>query len=161
MEADFEKLDGVGNVISGFAGGTLKNPTYNGDHSGYYESVLVPFDTRKITYQQLLDYYWHHIDPFDPNGQFCDKGHAYQTAIFVSNQGQYQLAMASKMKVQKEFPNRKIATKILPATTFYPVKGDESYHQDFYKKSPIRYKFYRTTCGRDARLHEIWGKSGH
>ena len=156
MEADFEKLDGVGNVISGFTGGKLKNPTYNGDHTGHYESVLVPFDPHKISYQQLLDYYWHHIDPFDPNGQFCDKGHDYQTVIFYSTPMQRKLAIASKEKVQKQFPNQKVVTRILPAASFYPVRGDESYHQDFYKKSPIRYRIYRAACGRDRRVHEIW-----
>ena len=85
MEADFEKLDGVSDVISGFTGGQLQNPTYNGNHTGHVESVLVTYDPRKVTYRQLLDYYWHHIDPFDPNGQFCDKGPTYRTAIFVAN----------------------------------------------------------------------------
>ena len=159
MEADFEKVDGVIDVISGFTGGKLKNPTYNGDHTGHYESVLVTYDNHKVSYQQLLDYYWHHIDPFDPNGQFCDQGHDYQTVIFYSTAMQRKLALASKEKVQKQFPNQKVATQILPASTFYPVKGDESYHQDFYKKSPIRYKLYRMGCGRDRRVRAIWGKS--
>ena len=163
MEADFEKVPGVVDVISGFTGGTLKNPTYNGDHTGHYESVLVTYDARKVSYQQLLDYYWHHIDPFDPDGQFCDKGHAYQTVIFYATPMQRKLAEESKEQVQKQFPGQKVATKILPAGVFYPVKGDESYHQDFYKKSPIRYRIYRAACGRDRRVHDIWGNqaTGH
>jgi peptide-methionine (S)-S-oxide reductase len=161
MEADFEKLDGVTDVVSGFTGGSLENPTYNGNHSGHFESVLVTYDQRKVSYRQLLDYYWHHIDPFDPYGQFCDKGHAYQTAIFVADERERKLAEASKQKVQEQFPDQKVVTQILPRTAFWPIKGDESYHQDYYKKSPIRYKFYRTACGRDARVHEIWGTSDH
>ena len=157
MEADFEKLHGVSDVISGFAGGTLKNPTYNGDHTGHYESVQVTYDPKQVSYQQLLDYYWVHIDPFDPDGQFCDKGHAYRTVIFVANDRERQLAEASRQKVQAQFPNQKVTTQILAATTFWPIKGDESYHQDYYKKNPVRYKFYRYTCGRDQRLQEIWG----
>jgi peptide-methionine (S)-S-oxide reductase len=159
MEADFEKLEskGVIDVISGFTGGTIKNPTYNGDHTGYYEAIEVTYDPAKISYQDLLDYYWLQIDPFDDKGQFCDKGHSYLSAIFVANAKERALAEKSRQKVMAEFPGKKVATKILPASTFYPIKGDESYHQDFYKKSPIRYKFYRYTCGRDARLREIWG----
>ena len=157
MESDFEKLPGVTDVVSGFTGGTLKNPTYNGDHTGHYESVLVTYDPNKVSYQGLLDYYWVNIDPFDDKGQFCDKGHAYMAAIFVATDQERKLAEQSKAKVAAEFPGKTIATQILPATTFYPIKGDESYHQDYYKKNPVRYNFYRYTCGRDARLKEIWG----
>ena len=159
MESDFEKLEdkGVLDVVSGFTGGTLKNPTYNGNHTGHYESVEVTYDPAKISYQDLLDYYWVHIDPFDDKGQFCDKGHAYLSAIFVSNDMERKLAEQSKQKVTKEFPGKRVATAIINASVFYPIKGEESYHQDFYKKSPIRYKFYRFNCGRDRRLKEIWG----
>lgn len=164
MESDFEKLKdkGVTDVVSGFTGGTLKNPTYNGNHQGHYESVEVSYDPAKISYQALLDYYWVHIDPFDDKGQFCDKGHTYLSAIFVANAEERKLAEQSRQKVAAQFPDKKIATAILDATTFYPITGDESYHQDFYKKSPIRYKFYRYRCGRDSRLEEIWGdKAAH
>lgn len=159
MESDFEKLkdQGVIDVVSGFTGGTVKNPTYNGDHTGHYESVEVTYDPNKISYQQLLDYYWLQIDPFDDRGQFCDKGHSYLSAIFVANEQQRKLAEQSRQKVMAEFPDKKVVTAILDASVFYPIKGDESYHQDFYKKSPIRYKFYRYRCGRDQRLREIWG----
>lgn len=164
MESDFEKLEGKGvlDVVSGFTGGSVKNPTYNGNHSGHYESVEVTYDPAKISYQDLLDYYWVHIDPFDDKGQFCDKGHSYLSAIFVANEKERKLAEQSRQKVAAQFPGKKIATAILDASVFYPIKGDESYHQDFYKKSPVRYKFYRFTCGRDQRLKEIWGnKASH
>ena len=157
MEADFEKVNGVTDVISGFTGGTLKDPTYNGNHQGHYESVEVTYDPAKVSYQELLDYYWRHIDPFDASGQFCDKGSTYRSAIFVANETQKKLAESSRERMIKEFPKEKVVTKILKATTFYPIKGNENYHQDYYKKNPIRYKFYRWNCGRDQRVNEIWG----
>ena len=157
MESDFEKLSGVTDVVSGFTGGTLPNPTYNGNHEGHYESVEVTYDPQQLSYQQLLDYYWLQIDPFDDGGQFCDRGHSYLAAIFYANDEEKQLAEASKAEVQKMFPKQKVVTEILPATTFWPIKGDESYHQDFAKNNPIRYNFYRWNCGRDQRLQEIWG----
>jgi len=157
MESDFEKLPGVTDVISGFTGGTLPNPTYNGDHTGHYEAVEITYDPQKLSYRQLLDYYWVNIDPFDDRGQFCDKGHSYLAAIFVANDEQRQIAEASRQEVEAMFPGKKVVTRILPATTFWPIQGDESYHQDFYKKSPVRYEFYRWNCGRDQRLKEIWG----
>ena len=158
MESDFEKLKGVSDVVSGFTGGTLKNPTYNGNHEGHYEAVEITYDPEVVNYRQLLDYYWVNIDPFDAKGQFCDKGHSYLSAIFVANDTERKIAQASKEAVIKQFPNKKVVTPILDASTFYPIKGDESYHQDFYKKSPVRYKFYRWNCGRDQRLKEIWGE---
>lgn len=157
MESDFEKLDGVTDVVSGFTGGTAKAPTYFGDHTGHYEVVKVTYDPNKVSYQQLLDYYWVNVDPFDAKGQFCDKGPSYLSAIFVANDVQRVLAERSRKKVVAQFPGKKVVTPILPAATFYPIKGDESYHQDYYKNSPVSYKFYRFTCGRDARLKEIWG----
>ena len=158
MESDFEKLDGVTDVISGFTGGTIKNPTYNGDHTGHFEAVEVTYDPAKISYQGLLDYYWVHIDPFDPHGQFCDKGPSYKSAIFVAGEQERQLAEQSRQKVQAMFPDQKVVTAILPVSTFYPIKGEEGeHHQDYYKKNPVRYHFYRYTCGRDQRVHEIWG----
>lgn len=157
MESDFEKLAGVTDVISGFTGGSVKNPTYNGDHTGHYESVEITYDPNKVSYKQLLDYYWVQIDPFDAGGQFCDRGHSYMSAVFVANEKERAIAEASKKAVEAEFPGQTVATKILPTTTFYPIKGNESYHQDYYKKNPIRYKFYRWNCGRDQRLKEIWG----
>jgi peptide-methionine (S)-S-oxide reductase len=162
MEADFEKLAGVTDVISGFTGGTLKNPTYNGNHEGHMEAVEITYDPAKISYKELLDYYWVHIDPFDATGQFCDKGPSYLSAIFVANEAEKKVAEESKRKVAGQFPDKKIVTPILMASVFYPIQGDESYHQDYYKKNPIRYKAYRWNCGRDQRLKEIWGdKASH
>lgn len=143
MESDFEKLAGVTDVVSGFTGGTLKNPTYNGDHSGHYEAVEITYDPKKVGYQALLDHFWVNIDPFDARGQFCDKGHSYLSAIFVANENEKKLAEQSRQKVVKQFPNKKVITPILQAATFYPIKGNESGHQDYYKNNPVRYKFYR------------------
>ncbi|ART81365.1 peptide-methionine (S)-S-oxide reductase [Oceanisphaera profunda] len=157
MESDFEQLEGVTDVISGFTGGDLKNPTYNGNHDGHYEAVEITYDPSKISYKALLDYYWVNIDPFDDQGQFCDKGSSYLSAIFVANSEERQIAEQTKRAVEKQFPNQKVVTPILASSIFYPIKGDEIYHQDFYKKSPLRYKVYRWNCGRDARLKEVWG----
>ena len=157
MEADFAKLDGVTDVISGFTGGTAENPTYNGDHTGHYEAILVTYDPAKVSYEQLLAHFWVNIDPFDARGQFCDKGHSYLSAIFVANEEERRLAEASRRKVVARFPDQRVVTPILDASTFYPIKGAESHHQDYYKNNSLRYKFYRYSCGRDARLHDIWG----
>ncbi len=156
MEADFEKLEGVTDVISGFTGGTLKNPTYNGNHEGHLEAVEISYDPDKVSYQELLEYYWHHIDPFDAKGQFCDKGPSYLSALFVANEAERKLAEESKRKVAEQFPNEKIVTPIVKASIFYPIKDNERYHQNYYKNNPIRYKAYRWNCGRDKRLQEIW-----
>ena len=158
MEADFEKLAGVTDVISGFTGGTVKNPTYNGNHTGHYEAVEVSYDPTKISYEELLKYYWHHIDPFDEKGQFCDKGSSYLAAVFVANDREKSLAEQSKKRVTEQFPGQNVVTPILTRSTFYPIKGNESNHQNYYKENPIRYKLYRWNCGRDQRLHEIWGE---
>jgi len=158
MEADFEKVKGVSDVVSGFTGGTHKNPTYSGGHDGHYEAVLVTYDPKIVSYQQLLDHYWVNIDPLDPRGQFCDKGSAYLSAIFVADKTQRELAQASLKKVVEKFKGQIVATPVLDLTTFYPIKGKESYHQDYYKNNPVRYKFYRFSCGRDRRLNELWGE---
>ena len=157
MESDFEKLDGVTDVISGFTGGNIKDPTYNGNHRGHYEAVEITYDPNKVSYKELLDYYWVNIDPFDAQGQFCDKGSSYLSAIFVANETERAIAQQSKSQVEKQFPDNKVVTPILNASIFYPIKGDESYHQDYYKNNPIRYNAYRWNCGRDKRLAEIWG----
>jgi len=159
MEADFEKLDGVKEVISGFSGGKIDNPTYKGNHQGHYEVIEVDYDADIVSYEKLLDYFWTHIDPFDPNGQFCDKGHSYLSAIFVANEEEKKLAQISREKIIKMFPEQKVITPILESSTFYPIKGDESYHQDYYKNNSVRYKYYRWSCGRDKRVQEIWGDS--
>ncbi|MCW9014780.1 MAG: peptide-methionine (S)-S-oxide reductase MsrA [Gammaproteobacteria bacterium] len=157
MESDFEKLEGVTDVISGFTGGTLKNPTYQGNHAGHYEAVEITYDPEKISYRELLEYYWLNIDPFDARGQFCDKGPSYLSAIFVANENEKKIAEETKRKVVEQFPDKKVVTPVLMASTFYPIKGEESYHQDYYKTNPVRYKFYRWNCGRDQRLKDIWG----
>ena len=162
MDSDFEKLEGVTDVISGFTGGTLKNPTYKGNHSGHYEAVEITYDPVIVSYEKLLEHFWVNIDPFDAEGQFCDRGHSYLSAIFVANEKERKLAEQSRQKVVAQFPGKKVITPILDASTFYPVQGEESYHQDYYKNSPILYKYYRYSCGRDNRLKEIWGdKAGH
>ncbi|MBY4675211.1 peptide-methionine (S)-S-oxide reductase MsrA [Marinobacterium arenosum] len=155
MEEAFQKLDGVSEVISGFTGGTLENPTYDGNHEGHYEAVQVTYDPKIITYQQLLKVYWRNIDPFDDKGQFCDKGHSYLSAIFVADDEQRRLARVSKEKVIMRFADQTVVTPILAATTFYPVKA---HHQDYYLKNPWRYKFYKAACRRTDRLEEIWGR---
>ena len=157
MESDFEKLDGVTRIISGFTGGTTPNPTYNGNHKGHYEAVKITYDESKVSYRQILDHYWLNIDPFDARGQFCDKGPSYLSAIFVANDQERAIAEETKNAIQAQFPKQTVVTPILNASTFYPIKGDEIGHQDFYKKSPVRYKLYRWNCGRDKRLEEIWG----
>ncbi|MEM6986158.1 MAG: peptide-methionine (S)-S-oxide reductase MsrA, partial [Pseudomonadota bacterium] len=152
MESDFEKLEGVVDVVSGFTGGSHPDPTYRGDHEGHYEAVLITYDPSKIDYQALLDHYWVNIDPFDDGGQFCDKGHEYRAAIFVADDAESAAAEASKQAVVNEFGDQTVVTQILPRETFFPIKGKESYHQDYYKNYPVRYKFYRYSCGRDQRL---------
>lgn len=157
MEADFEKLEGVSDVVSGFTGGTIKNPTYEGNHRGHFEAVEITYDPTTVSYKQLLDYYWVNIDPFDAIGQFCDKGPSYLSAIFVASEEEKEIAEQSKQEIEGKFPGNKVVTPILDASVFYPIKGRESYHQDYYKKNPIRYKAYRWNCGRDKRLKKIWG----
>jgi len=157
MESDFEKLEGVSDVVSGFTGGSHPDPTYRGAHTGHYEAVEITYDPAVVDYQGILDHFWVNHDPFDARGQFCDKGHSYLAAIFVGTDAERELAEKSKQKVVEMFPGQKVITPILPRSSFFPIKGDESYHQDYYKKSPLRYKYYRFGCGRDARLSKIWG----
>jgi peptide-methionine (S)-S-oxide reductase len=153
MEADFEKKAGVSNVVSGFTGGELQNPTYSGNHQGHYEAVEITYDPAVVSYDALLEHFWRNIDPFDARGQFCDKGPSYRTAIFASV-SQQAAAEASLAAVKARFPEREIATELLPASRFWPV---EAYHQDYAEKNPLRYRYYRWSCGRDQRLEEIWG----
>ena len=157
MEGDFEKLDGVLDVVSGFTGGTAPEPTYSGDHTGHYEAVLITYDPARISYQQLIDHFWVNIDPFDARGQFCDKGPSYLSAIFVAGEEERAIAAASRAKVEARFPDKEVVTPILDAATFHPVKGAEAYHQDYAKNNPLRYRLYRSGFGRDARLQQIWG----
>ena len=153
VESDLEKLEGVGDVVSGYAGGTLENPTYQ-HHEGHIEVVQAPYDPTIISYRELVDYFLRHIDPFDEGGQFCDRGHAYTTAIFYANEEQYAAATAAIDAAENEIGNA-IFTPVRFLDKFWIA---EEYHQDYYKKNPIRYKFYRTSCGRDRRVNAIWGK---
>jgi peptide-methionine (S)-S-oxide reductase len=157
MESDFEKLDGVSEVVSGFIGGSHPDPTYRGDHSGHYEAVEITYDPQVVDYAGILDHFWVNVDPFDARGQFCDKGHSYLAAIFVADDAERELAEKSRLQVVEMFPDQTVVMPILQQSTFYPIKGDEEYHQDYYKKSPLRYKYYRWGCGRDKRLSAIWG----
>lgn len=159
MEKPFEQLDGVIDVVSGYAGGTTKNPTYeNYGGGGHIEVVEITYEPQKITFQQLLDVYWRQIDPTDAGGQFVDRGHAYSTAIFYSTDEQRRLAEASREELgSRGIFKGPIVTPILPYTTFYRA---EEYHQDYYKKNPIRYSFYRSRSGRDAFLQSVdWSKN--
>lgn len=158
MESDFEKLDGVSGVVSGFTGGEIENPTYRGNHKGHYEAVKITYDPKVVNYQGILDHYWVNVDPFDAKGQFCDKGHSYLSAIFVANASERAIAESTRQAVVKEFPNQTVVTPILPQSRFYPIKENEAGHQNYYKTNPVRYKFYRYSCGRDKRLKQIWGE---
>ena len=158
MEPPFEKLPGVISVTSGYTGGTQPNPTYeqvSGGQTGHYEAVEVVFDPRRVSYAKLLDTFWVNVDPENPDGQFCDFGSQYRAAIFVRDPAQRKLADASAEKQRRSRRWVRFATPVLPAATFYPA---EQYHQDYYRKNPIRYRFYRRGCGRDERLQILWGK---
>jgi len=158
MEHPFDQLDGVVSVTSGYTGGTRKNPTYeevSSGGTGHAESVQIAFDPARIGYERLLDVFWHNVDPTTPDRQFCDVGRQYRPAIFYHNEEQKRLAEESKRKLEKTKTFKgSIATEITPASEFYPA---EEYHQQYYKKNPIRYQFYRKSCGRDRRLKELWG----
>lgn len=158
MEPPFDKLEGVISTTSGYTGGTKKNPTYeevSSGGTGHAESVQVVWDPSKVSYAKLLDVFWHNVDPLTSNAQFCDHGEQYRTAIFFHDPEQKRLAEAARAEVQKRFGDRQVVTEIVAASTFYPA---EEYHQDYYEKNPIRYKLYRTSCGRDARLEDLWGQ---
>ncbi|MEL7106347.1 MAG: peptide-methionine (S)-S-oxide reductase MsrA [Pseudomonadota bacterium] len=164
VEADFEKVRGVGDAVSGFTGGSTGTPSYrnSGDH---IEAVRIPFNSGQVSYQQLVSLFFRSVDVFDAGGQFCDRGREYTTAIFYANDAQRQAAEAEKARAERQL-GRSIVTPILPASQFYPVGA---YHQDYYKQSSIvvtrrgpktkaeAYKFYRNACGRDQRVREIWG----
>ena len=156
MEPPFDELDGVLSTTSGYTGGRAVNPTYEqvtyGD-TGHFEAVKVTYDAEKITYAELLDVYWRNIDPFDDLGQFCDKGASYRAAIFVADDAERQLAGQTKEALEEKL-GEPFVTGILPRGPFYDA---EDYHQDYYLKNPLRYKYYRFRCGREARLTEVWG----
>ncbi len=160
MEPPFDAVDGVVSTTSGYTGGRKKNPTYeevSSGTTGHAESLQVVYDPKRVSYERLLDVFWHNVDPTVRDRQFCDVGHQYRTAIFYHDETQKRLAEESKKKLEesKQLP-APIVTEIVPASEFYPA---EEYHQDYYKKNPIRYHFYRYNCGRDRRLEELWGKA--
>ena len=159
MEEVFEKVDGVMTAVSGFMGGSVQNPSYEDvstGRTGHAEAVEVRYDPSKVSYNQLLETFWRNVDPITSNAQFCDHGNQYRAAIFYRDDDEKRLAEASKQAIEqsKRF-KQPIVTVIVMASHFYPA---EEYHQDFYKKNPIRYKFYKYNCGRAQRLEEIWGK---
>ena len=160
MEKDFEHVPGVIEVQSGYTGGKSDNPTYKSyEKGGHIEAVEISYDSEKITYQKLLHTFWRVIDPTDATGQFCDRGHAYSTAIFAVDADQETLALMSKQAlVDANILSKPVVTPILAASKFWPA---EKYHQNYYKKAPIRYRFYRSTCGRDRTIAKLWGEQAH
>lgn len=159
MESDFQDQAGVVDVVSGFTGGSIPNPTYKGNHQGHFEAIKVTYDPAVISYQDLLDLYWVNVDPLDNKGQFCDKGPSYRSALFPASEEERVLAEQSLAAVEARFAPDKVYTEIRPAGEFWPV---EEGHQDYYLKNPVRYKYYRWNCGRDQRLKQLWGESaGH
>ena len=160
MEPPFDKLDGVISTTSGYTGGHKENPTYeqvSSGATGHAEAIQIIYDPEKVSYGKLLEVFWRNTDPTDGGGQFCDRGNQYRTAIFYHDDEQKSLAQQSKQALIESKGFTEIATEITAASAFYSA---EEYHQDYYKKNPVRYKFYRYSCGRDKRLKELWGESG-
>ena len=162
MEAPFDKIKGVISTTSGYTGGHTKNPTYeevSHGGTGHAEAVQIVYDPNKVSYAKLLGVFWHNVDPTNAHGQFCDNGDQYRSEIFYHNEAQHRQAVSSEQELEKHKPFAgAIVTKIVPATTFYPA---EDYHQDYYLKNPLRYRYYRFLCGRDQRLEELWKSSAH
>jgi len=159
MEHPFDEIDGVVSVTSGYSGGSKQKPTYeevSAGTTGHAEAVQVVYDPAKVSYQKLVDVFWHNIDPLTANAQFCDHGTQYRSAIFYQGDAQKRVAEASKEALVKSGRfDKPIVTQIVAASTFWPAEG---YHQHYYKTNPVRYKFYRYNCGRDQRLEQLWGK---
>jgi peptide-methionine (S)-S-oxide reductase len=157
-ESDFDHMEGVVSTVSGYIGGRIANPSYeqvSSGQTGHIEAVAVTYDPRRISYAALVDRFFRTIDPLDPGGAFCDRGYQYRSAIFVATAEERRIAEAAKARVQREL-GAPVATLILPRSAFYRA---ESYHQDYYRKNPVRYRFYRWNCGRDARLREVWERA--
>jgi peptide-methionine (S)-S-oxide reductase len=160
MEPPFDKLDGVLSTTSGYTGGQAANPSYeavSSGRTGHAEAIRIEYDPHKVSYERLLEVFWRNIDPTDGGGQFCDRGNQYRAAIFYRDEQQHAAAERSRaaLEANKPFP-QPVVTEIVPATTFYAA---EEYHQDYYMKNPLRYKFYRHGCGRDKRLEAVWGSA--
>ena len=152
VESDFEKLKGVRKAVSGYTGGLRENPSYE-NHEGHVEAVEVTYDPSVVSYRALVDYLLRHIDPLDDGGQFCDRGHSYTTAIFAANAEEWAAAQSAVSDAEKLL-GQKIVTPVRDRGAFWVA---EKYHQDYYKKNPLRYKYYRNACGRDARVKKVWG----
>lgn len=155
MQPPYDKTEGVITTTVGYIGGGTLNPTYeevSGGDTGHTEGIQIEYDPELVSYDQLLDIFWRNVDPFSAGGQFCDRGEQYRAEIFYENEQQKKEAEASKIKIEEKF-GKPVVIEITQASTFYPA---EDYHQDYYKKNPIRYKFYRAGCKRDKRLNEIW-----
>ncbi len=158
IEKDFEHVAGVKEAVSGYTGGDLLNPTYR-NHGNHVEAVRIVYDDAKVSYGELLRIFWRSVDPTDAGGQFCDRGHSYTTAIFPLGDEQMKTAVASKAELEASGRlGAPIVTTIAAAGTFTDA---EDYHQDYYKKNPLRYRYYRNACGRDARVEELWGDEAH
>jgi peptide-methionine (S)-S-oxide reductase len=159
VESDFDKVEGVISTTSGYTGGTVPNPSYeqvSHKGTGHAEAVLVVFDPAKVAYEKLVEHFWRTIDPTTKDRQFCDVGSPYRTAIFAQDAAQLKAALASRQALAKNKPFKEpIVTEVVMGGPFYPA---EDYHQDYYKKNPIRYQYYRTSCGRDARVKQLWGE---
>lgn len=161
MEPPYDELDGVFSTTSGYIGGDVEDPSYEEvttGTTGHYEAVQIEYDPSVIGYEKLLDVFWHNVDPLDASGQFCDRGPQYRTGIFYHNERQREIAERSKRELSESgtLPGE-IVTEVMPASEFYVA---EKYHQNYYEKNPLRYRLYKTTCGRDARLEELWSDSG-
>ncbi len=158
VEADFDKVAGVVETVSGYTGGTTQNPTYQdvtyGD-TGHYEAVRVTYDPSRVSYRALVDHFFRTVDPTDAGGQFCDRGDSYRTAVFVDGPEERQAAEAAKAAADKTLADE-VVTPVLDAGAFWPA---EDYHQDYYLKNALKYSFYRFSCGRDARIEEVWGEA--
>ena len=162
VESDFDAVPGVVETISGYTGGTVDNPTYkqvSKGGTGHREAVQIRYNPEQVTYERLLHIFWRSVDPTDGGGQFCDRGESYQTAIFVGNEEERRLAESSKEALEQSMVlDEPVVTPIEPAGEFYPAEG---YHQDYYTKNPVRYRFYRFSCGRDSRVQQVWGRQAH
>ena len=159
MEPPFDKIDGVTETVSGYAGGHVKSPTYEqvtAGGTGHLEAVRVTYDPARVSFAALADAFWRNVDPFDDGGQFCDRGSSYRAAIFYANEAEREVAAAGKATIEARF-EREVVTRMLPAGDFYPAEG---YHQNYYQNKPLRYRYYRYRCRRDARLEEVWGAEG-
>ena len=162
VESDFDAVPGVVETISGYTGGTADSPTYRqvtAGGTGHREAVQIRYDPKQVSYERLLHIFWRSVDPTDGGGQFCDRGESYQTAIFVGNEEERRLAEASRDMLERSMVlDAPVVTPVETAGEFYPA---EDYHQDYYTKNPVRYRFYRFSCGRDSRVQQVWGRQAH